>query len=216
MDKKKVKKNNKITKPVKVPTQRRGRAKIENIEKGVFLAEDFDFESDGGDDPCCQGRTDVGPHDHADGVLHVHNAGPDKSQHHERDRRAALQQSGDQGAAADGAQPAVGIHPDDAPERPSGQGLDRLLDQLHPEKENAESGQQFSSDGRHQQAGCQNDDLPVQEGFQFYLDTHQHEEDRYQDGLQRVHQALDGLATILRVGLPATEIIVIQPGDGNV
>ena len=35
MDKKKVKKNNKTTKPVKAPTQRRGRAKIENIGKNL-------------------------------------------------------------------------------------------------------------------------------------------------------------------------------------
>jgi hypothetical protein len=84
-----------------------------------FLANDIDFKSDGGNDPCRQGRTDVGPHDGANGVLHVHHAGTDKSQHHEQDRRAALQQGRGQGTVADGAPSAVGIHADDTPESSS-------------------------------------------------------------------------------------------------
>ena len=63
-------------------------------------------------------------HDDADGVLHVHNTGTGKRQHHQRDRRTALQQSGDQGSAADGLQPSVRILSNDPSKRLAGKGAD--------------------------------------------------------------------------------------------
>ena len=117
--------------------QNRGeRSGLEELYKHIAA-----FDAAQREDPCGDGGTDVGTHDHVDGLPELHDAGVDKTDHHNRGGGGTLDDGGDAKAGEKAGDAAAGQLAQQGAKAVAGPALQSVTHDLHTEEEQTQAAQ---------------------------------------------------------------------------